>query len=53
MEGKFGAGLNLTNLTIAKLRQFSQPKFILAHDNPHDEYAKHEKQGPAEPPLTH
>jgi len=53
IEGKFGAGLNLTNLMIAKIFQFfSQPNFILAHNHPHAEYDIHEKEGPAELPLT-
>jgi len=32
---------------------FSQPNFIVARDHPHSEYDIHEKEGPAEPPLTH
>jgi len=49
IEGKFGAGLNLTNLMIAKIHQFFPSQiFILAHDHPHGEY---EKEGSAEPPL--
>jgi len=41
IEGKLGAGLNLTNLTIAN---FSQPNFILARDHPDGEYDIHERR---------
>jgi len=51
IEGKFGTGLNLT---IAKICQFfSQPNFIFARYHPYGEYDIHEKEGPAELPLTH